>query len=343
LLTQEYVITDDQGNARVSFQNNGSGVAVIKQENSYYGFGLLLPNSPVGMSTPPNRFMYKGSEWQNDYSNLPDYYQMYYRNYDQAIGRFVGIDPEPERAESITGYQYAGNNPIMMNDPDGAKATPAAIWQLMQNSMAAEAACQNMGGNMHLAGIGWQDGPAFGGPMPALNEGTYGDGGVGLYYSNPTAYWNYYYATNGTMGGTTLYRAPNSDTGPAIGNLNGAINATPAVLALFAASANGVSGVEVASWNNGTTEVIPTKNGVSYVNVQGQYDGTWYTVWNSSGPTGLAGGNGSNPGTTVTGYDPGFDQFRNVGGYPLTGNALWDPQSTSMIGGVEVSLSYKLT
>jgi hypothetical protein len=40
-LTQEYVITDPQGNARVSFQNN-SGVAKVTQENSYYGYGLQM-------------------------------------------------------------------------------------------------------------------------------------------------------------------------------------------------------------------------------------------------------------------------------------------------------------
>jgi len=120
-LVQEYVITDAQGNARVSFQNSG-GVASVKQENSYYGFGLLLPNSIVGMSTPPNRFMYKGSEWQNDYSNLPDYYQTFYRNYDAALGRFVSTDPEPESAESMNNYQYADNNPIMNVDPLGNTA-----------------------------------------------------------------------------------------------------------------------------------------------------------------------------------------------------------------------------
>ncbi len=32
-----------------------------------------------------------GSEWQNDYGNMPDYYQTYYRNYDAAIGRWLGL------------------------------------------------------------------------------------------------------------------------------------------------------------------------------------------------------------------------------------------------------------
>jgi len=51
-LTQEYVITDPQGNARVAFQNV-SGAAKVTQENSYYGYGLMMPGSLVGFSSPP--------------------------------------------------------------------------------------------------------------------------------------------------------------------------------------------------------------------------------------------------------------------------------------------------
>jgi len=124
-LTQEYVISDQQGNARLSFQNNGSGAAVVTQENSYYGFGMILPNSIITTPTNDNKHLYNGgSEWQNDFSNLPNYYQTFYRNYDSAIGRFVAVDPVAESAMSMTGYQYAGNNPIMYNDPAGANKAP---------------------------------------------------------------------------------------------------------------------------------------------------------------------------------------------------------------------------
>ena len=119
-LTQQFVITDQQGNARISFQNNGSNTAVVTQENSYYGFGLILPNSPVNPSSPANKQLYNGgSEWQNDYSNLPDYYQTFNRNYDAALGRWIAVDPEAESTESMSTYQYAGNNPVMFNDPQG--------------------------------------------------------------------------------------------------------------------------------------------------------------------------------------------------------------------------------
>jgi RHS repeat-associated protein len=116
-LTQEFIITDQQGNARVSFNNSGTGgTAKVVQENSYYGTGLAM----IPIVTGSNKKLYNGgSEWQNDYNKLPDYYQTLYRNYDAATARFVGVDPEAEGAESMTDYQYAGNNPIMGNDPMG--------------------------------------------------------------------------------------------------------------------------------------------------------------------------------------------------------------------------------
>jgi len=71
-------------------------------------------------STQPNKNLYNGgSEWQNDYSDLPDYYATFYRNYDAAVGRFTGVDPQALSADSWTIYQYAYNNPGMLNDPLG--------------------------------------------------------------------------------------------------------------------------------------------------------------------------------------------------------------------------------
>jgi RHS repeat-associated protein len=119
-LTQEYIITDSQGNARLSFQNNGANKIAVKQENSYYPTGLVMLNSPVGPPAIPNKLLYNGgAEWQNDFANNPDFYQTFYRNYDAAVGRFIGVDPSAESAESMTSYQYAGNNPVMFNDPLG--------------------------------------------------------------------------------------------------------------------------------------------------------------------------------------------------------------------------------
>ncbi|QKJ29000.1 RHS repeat protein [Mucilaginibacter mali] len=119
VLTNEYVITDTQGNSRVSFEDNGSGIAKVRQENSYYPFGLVMGNTTTPGSQPNKHLYNAGSEWQNDYGDLPDYYQTFYRNYDASIGRFVGVDPEAESADDWTPYQYALNNPGMLNDPMG--------------------------------------------------------------------------------------------------------------------------------------------------------------------------------------------------------------------------------
>ncbi len=77
--------------------------------------GGLLP-------TEPNKQLYNGgSEWQNDFADLPDYFSTFYRNYDPALGRFIAVDPLAEENESISPYNYALNNPIRFNDPMGDK------------------------------------------------------------------------------------------------------------------------------------------------------------------------------------------------------------------------------
>jgi len=119
----EYIIADQQGNARFSFQDNGSGSPLIIQENSYYGFGEVMPGSLVitqqPLPTANNNIYNGGSEWQNVFGNLPDYYQAGSRDYDPELGRFISVDPMAEMTESLTNYHYASNNPITHNDPTG--------------------------------------------------------------------------------------------------------------------------------------------------------------------------------------------------------------------------------
>ncbi|RQO79683.1 hypothetical protein DBR40_01610 [Pedobacter sp. KBW01] len=119
-LKPEYMIKDQQGNVRVSFEEQG-GVAVVRQENSYYPFGLTMPGSVT--PTAANKKLYNGgSEWQNDFGDLPDLQQTFYRMYDAALGRFIATDPLAEASESMTVYQYALNSPLIFNDPLGDKA-----------------------------------------------------------------------------------------------------------------------------------------------------------------------------------------------------------------------------
>ncbi|KIA92757.1 hypothetical protein OC25_15285 [Pedobacter kyungheensis] len=132
-LKPEYMIKDQQGNVRVSFEEQG-GVAVVRQENSYYPFGLTMPGSVT--PTAANKKLYNGgSEWQNDFGDLPDLQQTFYRMYDAAVGRFIGADPIAEASESMTVYQYALNNPLIFNDPLGDKADYSAYWNNVISQM----------------------------------------------------------------------------------------------------------------------------------------------------------------------------------------------------------------
>lgn len=120
-LKPEYIINDQQGNARFSFEErNNLGLTIVRQENSYYPFGLIMPNSPVATGANTNKNLYNGgSEWQNDYGDLPDLYQTFYRNYNAALGRWTAVDPKAELTDELNPYHYACNNPVMLNDPLG--------------------------------------------------------------------------------------------------------------------------------------------------------------------------------------------------------------------------------
>jgi RHS repeat-associated protein len=209
-LKQEFIITDQQGNARLAFHDSGNGTPVVTQENSYYAFGLIMPNSPVALPAIPNKQLYNGgSEWQNDYSNnLPDYYQTFNRNYDAAIGRFVGVDPQAESAESLTSYNYAGNNPVMYNDPMGDKAAIKVKLGGIGSGGGGDAEQDYLnfssgGGGDNQAGTNWQ------------NEGAFDDNGA---FSSDggaagNAFWNPHPSQNNATGSNnpafwTAFTAP---------------------------------------------------------------------------------------------------------------------------------------
>jgi len=132
-LKPEYIIKDQQGNARVSMEEQ-NGVAVVRQENSYYSFGLSMPGNAI--PTAANKNLYNGGdEWQDDFGDLPDLQQTFYRMYDAALDRFIAVDPVAEASEDMTVYQYALNNPIIFNDPLGDKADYNEYWNNIISQM----------------------------------------------------------------------------------------------------------------------------------------------------------------------------------------------------------------
>jgi RHS repeat-associated protein len=69
------------------------------------------------------QYKYNGKEFQDELGlNVT---AMDFRQYDSAIGRFLGMDRLSELAYSITPYRFAYNNPVYWSDPTGLFETKA--------------------------------------------------------------------------------------------------------------------------------------------------------------------------------------------------------------------------
>jgi RHS repeat-associated protein len=121
VMKMEYFITDQQGNVRASFEDN-NGTVALRQENSYYAFGMQMAGGYTPGSNANKKLYNAGSEWQDDIEGLADYYSTFFREYDPVIGRFNSVDPVSESFESWTTYHYSYNNPVNFNDPMGNAA-----------------------------------------------------------------------------------------------------------------------------------------------------------------------------------------------------------------------------
>lgn len=185
-LKPEYMIADQQGNVRVSFEES-SGVAVVRQENSYYPFGLIMPGGYT--PTMPNKNLYNGgSEWQNDFSDMPDLYSTFYRNYDPALGRFVSVDPKAEASISLTTYNYVGNNPILFSDPLGDTKLSQATLAMLSFIFNATG---KFGGEWSASsGVTnyTSDKGAFDSTVAILGIGSFGQNGLPSYSSAANAF-----------------------------------------------------------------------------------------------------------------------------------------------------------
>ena len=72
------------------------------------------------MPTDANKKLYNaGSEWQDEFGGIIDYYSTFFREYDPVIGRFNGVDPKADATVELSIYHYSGNNPVNFNDPMG--------------------------------------------------------------------------------------------------------------------------------------------------------------------------------------------------------------------------------
>jgi RHS repeat-associated protein len=90
----------------------------VVQCNEYYALGLSTSSSWAREGSK-NNFLYNAGNKLNAASG---WYDMFYRNYDPALGRMMQVDPYASLYPSLNPYNYALNNPVTINDPTGGKA-----------------------------------------------------------------------------------------------------------------------------------------------------------------------------------------------------------------------------
>uniref|UniRef100_UPI001DFF980C RHS repeat-associated core domain-containing protein n=1 Tax=Flagellimonas sp. 389 TaxID=2835862 RepID=UPI001DFF980C len=121
-----YNYSDHLGNIRLSYTDaDGNGsidpANEIVEENNYYPMGMKHKGYNEVISSLGNsiakKWKFQGVEFEEALDI--DLYEMEFRNYDPAIGRFSSIDPMAEQRNWLTPYNFVQNNPIVRVDPSG--------------------------------------------------------------------------------------------------------------------------------------------------------------------------------------------------------------------------------
>lgn len=98
----------------------------VLQYNEYYPFGLQA-NSSWTRDNNQNVYLYNSG---SELNKVAGWYETNFRGYDPAMGRFLQVDGLATVSHNQSVYQFAGNNPIMFNDPTGLtqEASNANAW-----------------------------------------------------------------------------------------------------------------------------------------------------------------------------------------------------------------------
>jgi RHS repeat-associated protein len=127
------------------------------------------------------QYKYNGKEWQDELGlNVT---AMDFRQYDNALGRFHGMDRLAEQMSSITPYHFGFNNPNYWADPSGLKSASAI--EMLQSAWDATPNGTNSYWVNDGAGNFDYSGDGFGGWDSGLlgswisNSGTFNGGGGG--------------------------------------------------------------------------------------------------------------------------------------------------------------------
>lgn len=143
-VVRQYVYSDD--NVRLAMKMNGKTLyyhynahgdvialtdeaGKIVAEYAYDAWGNALKNTASTEEAKANPYGYAGYTYDKE---IEQYYLMA-RYYEPEQGVFTAYDPDPgdeDDPQTMNGYNYANNNPVMMVDPDGnfPLAIPAVYW-----------------------------------------------------------------------------------------------------------------------------------------------------------------------------------------------------------------------
>jgi len=128
---KQYELTNHLGNVLstisdfkvpVDIGNNGSTdyfTATVISQQSYYPFGMLMPERQFSVTNGNYRFGFNGKENDNEVKGIGNQQDYGMRIYDPRLGRFFAVDPIAKDYPWYSPYHFAGCNPIWYIDIDG--------------------------------------------------------------------------------------------------------------------------------------------------------------------------------------------------------------------------------
>ena len=84
--------------------------------SDYYPFGMVMPERNGGENY---RYSFNGKEGDDEVKGNGNHLDFGARCYDSRLGRFLSLDAYESKYPSISPYVFAGNMPIVANDPSG--------------------------------------------------------------------------------------------------------------------------------------------------------------------------------------------------------------------------------
>jgi RHS repeat-associated protein len=133
-----YLSYDDDSNNWVYFDDLkvSHTKSNLIQCNEYYPFGLQTANSWTRQNALGNAYLYNEGSELNSTTAM---YDLPFRNYDAALGRFMQVDPLALSSVDQSPYHYAGGDPVFWNDPMGLEdVEPSTIGRKAPRRFASD-------------------------------------------------------------------------------------------------------------------------------------------------------------------------------------------------------------